>query len=229
VQPTYGQEGAQEIQANNWIAVKRTGRSNQYQILKHGWVMPQGKEAIVTLQIDQTDPSDRSQRPIRKITVTNDSYQGLSSETTHQEPPPKPPKGVVVVFDFEEGEVTKEKALKDAPPLMAKQSRSRSSFVTPPSGENPSGFDLRSTSATRGGGLESRRSAGEPDAAPYTLEGVSTLARELGLSRSEGRDIYQGWVNGEFHNPLAIVRHRAKNEAAREAARKTRWEQYGNR
>src|SRR5262249_52963341 len=108
---------------NNWIAVKRTGRSNQYQILKHGCVMPQGKEAIVTLQIDQTDPSDRSQRPIRKITVTNDSYQGLSSETTHQEPPPKPPKGVVVVFDFEEEEVTKEKTLKDAPPLKADQNR----------------------------------------------------------------------------------------------------------
>src|SRR6516165_2614979 len=43
------------LRQNNWIAVKRTGRSNQYQILKHGCVMPQGKEAIVTLQRDHGD------------------------------------------------------------------------------------------------------------------------------------------------------------------------------
>ena len=208
---------------NNWITVKRTGRSNQYRILEHGCVLK--REVTETLQIGQAVVSERTQCRIRDDTVANESHQGTLSGNLIKEPPPKPPKGVVVVFDFEEEEVTKEKTLKDSPPFEAGEP-TRHSFVTPPLGKKARGDAPRLESATRGGGLEDGCGAGQPDAAPYTLEGVSALARELGLSRSEGRDIYQGWVNGEFHNPLAIVRHRAKNEAAREAARKTRWERY---
>jgi len=215
---------------NNWIAVKRTGRSNQYQILKHGCVMPQGKEAIVTLQIDQTDPSDRSQRPIRKITVTNDSYQAISSPTTH----PPPEGGVVVDFDFEEEEVTKEKTLRDAPALKADQPRSHS-FVTPLLGENPSGFAPRFPSATRGG-LEDGCSA--PDAAPDILERLQALARERGLPQSDAEAVHDDWLKDhQLRDAESLFEYRHKKgwlpsqlkvsrEVAREAARKARWERY---
>ena len=218
---------------DNWIAVKRTGRSNQYQILEHGCVMPQGKEAIVTLQIDQTDPSDRSQRPIRKITVTNDSYQVLSSENLLKEPPPKPPRGVVVVFKDEEGEeVTKEKAVENAPPLRAKQSRSRSSFVTPPLGENPSGFDQRFPSATRGGDQD-ERSARQPDAVLDVHEQLLARAQECGRPASDAEDVQEGWRNGKIRDRLATFNYREQKgshpsleDARRKEAGKTRWEKY---
>jgi len=221
------------LRQNNWIAVKRTGRSNQYQILKHGCVMPQGKEAIVTLQIDQIDPSDRSQRPIREITVTNDSYQVLSSETTYQETTPKAPEGVVVVFDFEEEEVTKGKTLKDAPPLRAKQSRRRSSFVTPASGENPSGFAPRFPSATRGGDLEDRCSVGQPDAVPDVHEQLLARARECGRPVSDAEAVQDDWRNRKCWNRIATFDYReehgthpSQEDAKREAAKKTDWTKY---
>ena len=43
---------------NNWITVKRTGRSNQYRILEHGCVLK--REVTETLQIGQAVVSERT-------------------------------------------------------------------------------------------------------------------------------------------------------------------------
>ena len=223
-----------KFRRNNWIAVTRTGRSNQYRILEHRCVAPPEREVMVSYQIGQAVPSDGTQSPIRGDTESHYSYQGLSSETTHQEPPPKPPKGVVVVFDFEEEEATKEKTLKDAPPLRADQS-TRHSFVTPLLGENPSGFAPRFPSATRGG-LEDGCSA--PDAAPDILERLQALARERGLPQSDAEAVHDDWLKDhQLRDAESLFEYRHKKgwlpsqlkvslEVAREAARKARWERY---
>jgi len=159
-----------------------------------------------------------------------------SSENVIKEPPPKPPgRGVVVVFEDEEEEVTKEKALKDAPPLRADQS-TRHSFVTPLLGETPSGDALRFPSATRGGGLEDVCGAGQPDAAPDVYEQLLARAHECGRPASDAEDVQEGWRNGKIRDRLATFDYRERKgshpsleDAKREAARKTRWEKYEQR
>ena len=215
---------------NNWITVKRTGRSNQYRILEHGCVLK--REVTETLQIGQAVVSERTQCRIRDDTVANESHQGTLSGNLIKEPPPKPPEGVVVVFDFEEEEVTKEKALEDAPPLKADQTPRRSS-VTPHLGKNPLGFAPRFGSATRGGDLEDRCSVGQPDAVPDVHEQLLARARECGRPVSDAEAVQDDWRNRKCWNRIATFDYReehgthpSQEDAKREAAKKTDWTKY---
>ena len=225
-----------KFRESGWIRVKHTGRVNSYQILPHGFVLKAEQQTPERTAKNRTLGSKNCKADFQKSEGRvpkneHDSYQGLSSTT---QPPPKPPKGVVVVFDFEEEEVTKEKTLKDAPPLRADQS-TRHSFVTPLLGENPSGFAPRFPSATRGG-LEDGCSA--PDAAPDILERLQALARERGLPQSDAEAVHDDWLKDhQLRDAESLFEYRHKKgwlpsqlkvslEVAREAARKARWERY---
>ena len=224
-----------KFRESGWIRVKHTGRVNSYQILPHGFVLKAEQQTPERTAKNRTLGSKNCKADFQKSEGRvpkneHDSYQGLSSTT---QPPPKPPKGVVVVFDFEEEEVTKEKTLKDGPPLRAKQSRRRSSFVTPASGENPSGFAPRFPSATRGGDLEDRCSVGQPDAVPDVHEQLLARARECGRPVSDAEAVQDDWRNRKCWNRIATFDYReehgthpSQEDAKREAAKKTDWTKY---
>jgi hypothetical protein len=175
------------FQERKWIKIKRTGRSNHYQILPHGCLvpLPSGKRRSPNNPLKVASRLSEGRQPsLRRSPNDPYSYQELLSDTLHQDSSPLPPEGADTPrgVDGNRKEVTTEETF----------SLVTSSFKT-----------ARDASSVRPAARRRHmdvRSAQQPVAAYEvpSLEEICIQTRKLGLPDSDAHHQYKEWRSHGF-------------------------------